>query len=84
MAFSSTLLGDQAVAQQVQERLKAVYGLIHEIEAARQVTEKNYDKIPVRGSDDRQFQQQRLKALYTTVGDTEKEVLVWIWNNFVI
>lgn len=74
MAFSSTVLGDQAVAQQVQERLKAVFGLIHDIEAARQVTEKNFDKIPGKASDDRQMQQQRLKALCTAVNDTEKEV----------
>lgn len=77
MAFSTPLHGDQAVALQVQERLKAVYGLIHEIENARQQTEKNLDKIPEKSTDERgnaQSQQQRLKTLYSAVADTEREV----------
>lgn len=73
MSFSA-----EAAAFQVQERLKALYNLVHEIEVERQKNEKNLSSITKLhekyNSDDKAIsQQQKLKSLYTAVADAEHE-----------
>lgn len=72
MAFSA-----EAAAFQVQERLKALYSLVHEIESERQRNEKNLTNITKLqeryNADERNAQQQKLKSLYTAVADAEHE-----------
>lgn len=73
MAYSA-----EAAAYQVQERLKALYSLVHEIEAERQRNEKNLANITklqerYNAEDKNASQQQKLKGLYTAVADAEHE-----------
>ncbi|KAK6624777.1 hypothetical protein RUM43_003835 [Polyplax serrata] len=73
MAFSA-----EAAAFQVQERLKALYNLVHEIEIERQKNEKNLScitKLHEKYSSEEKGipHQQKLKSLYTAVADAEHE-----------
>lgn len=67
-----------AAAFQVQERLKALYTLVHEIEAERLKNERNLanmTKLQERYNleDKNASQQQKLKSLYTAIADAEHE-----------
>ncbi|KAK4884324.1 hypothetical protein RN001_000595 [Aquatica leii] len=66
---------DAIAAQQVQECLKSLYGLVHEIEEKRQLSENGINAINKHNQEERgSFMQTDLKTLYkTAVSQAEQE-----------